>query len=149
MLTNTILFPRIRRSLFSAYISTNLSSSSHLDTARHVHIMRHTYIINRAGKTARHIYNMLSHFYVYILHRITTVNSYSVVYGLSDCSKYFTLHPQLVLKVLYTSPPIRTVHCNPKSTSLGSIQPCCSYYANILVHISTTVCSQVLIFTAE
>ena len=64
---------------------------------------------------------------------------YSAVSSPQDRSKRFTLYF-----------PDRPVHSDTISASLGSIQP----YATInvrrlLVHISTTVCSQVLIYTAE
>ena len=64
---------------------------------------------------------------------------YSAVSSPQDRSKRFTLYF-----------PDRPVHSDTTSTSLGNIQP----YATInmrrlLVHISITVYSQVLIYTAE
>ena len=56
-----------------------------------------------------------------------------------DCSKRFTLYF-----------PRRPVQSDTISTSLGSIQPYATTNARrLLVHISTTVYSQVLIYTAE
>ena len=63
-----------------------------------------------------------------------------------------------------TSPPGRPVHYDTNSTSLWSIQPCCNYCTQTIhshsktiqllckdyfTHISTTVYSQILIYTAE
>ena len=43
----------------------------------------------------------------------------------------------------------RPVHSGTNSTSLGSIQPCSNYAQRLFTHISTTVNSQVLIYTAD
>ena len=65
------------------------------------------------------------------------ISSYIAQY--QDCSKRFTLYF-----------PNRPVHSDTISASLGSIQP---YATNnvrwLLIQISTTVYSQVLIYTAE
>ena len=59
--------------------------------------------------------------------------------GLQDHSKYFTLYF-----------PDRPVQSDTISASLGSIQPYATINARrLLVHISTSVYSQVLIYTAE
>ena len=64
---------------------------------------------------------------------------YSAVSSPQDRSKRFTLYF-----------PDRPVHSDTISASLGSIQPYATINARkLLVHISTTVCSQVLIYTAE
>ena len=64
---------------------------------------------------------------------------YSAVSSPQDCSKHFTLYF-----------PGRPVQSNTVSTSLGSIQPYAAINAqSLLVHISTTVYSQVLIHTAK
>ena len=64
---------------------------------------------------------------------------YSAVFSPQDRSKHFTLHF-----------PDRPVHSDTISTSLGSIQPYATINARrLLVHISTTVYSQVLIYSAE
>ena len=64
---------------------------------------------------------------------------YSAVSNPQDCSKRFTHYF-----------PGRPVQSNTISTSLGSIQPYATINAQrLLVHISTTVYSQVLIYTAE
>ena len=53
-------------------------------------------------------------------------------------------------KALYTLPPWQTVHSDTISASLRSIQSYATINARMLfVHISTTVYSQVLIYTAE
>ena len=64
---------------------------------------------------------------------------YSAVSSPQDRSKCFTLYF-----------PDRPIHLNTISASLGSIQPYATINARrLLVHISTTVYSQVLIYTAE
>ena len=64
---------------------------------------------------------------------------YSAVSSPQDRSKLFTLYF-----------PDRPVHSDTISASLGSIQPYATINAQrLLVHISTTVHSQVLIYTAE
>ena len=64
---------------------------------------------------------------------------YSAVSSPQDRSKRFTLYF-----------PDRPVHSDTISASLGSIQPYATINARrLLVHIPTTVCSQVLIYTAE
>ena len=64
---------------------------------------------------------------------------YSTVSSPQDHSKRFTLYF-----------PDSPVHSDTISTFLGSIQAYATIYARrLLVHISTTVCSQVLIYTAE
>ena len=49
----------------------------------------------------------------------------------------------------YTSPPDRPVHFDNNLTSLWIFQSWCNYCAKTISHISTTVSSQVLIYTAE
>ena len=62
-------------------------------------------------------------------------------------SSYMAQYPVLrPFKALYTLLPDRPVHSDTISASLGSIQP---YAQRLLVHISTTLYSQVLIYTAE
>ena len=52
----------------------------------------------------------------------------TVVLCCSKLCSYIAQYPVLGLfKALYMSPPGRPVHSNTNSTSLGSIQPCCSY----------------------
>ena len=64
---------------------------------------------------------------------------YSAVSSPQDRSKRFTLYF-----------PDRPVHPDTISASLGSIQPYATINARrLLIHISTTVYSQVLIYTAE
>ena len=64
---------------------------------------------------------------------------YSAVSNPQDCSKRFTLY--------FNDSP---VHSDTISASLGSIQPYATTNARrLLVHISTTVYSQVLIYIAE
>ena len=64
---------------------------------------------------------------------------YSKVSSSQNCSKHFTLYF-----------PDRPVHSDTISASLGSIQPYAAINARrLLVHISTTVYSQILIYTAE
>ena len=64
---------------------------------------------------------------------------YSAVSSPQDRSKRFTLYF-----------PDRPVHSDTISASLGSIQPYATINARrLLVHISTTVYSQVLIYSAE
>ena len=64
---------------------------------------------------------------------------YSAVSSPQDRSKRFTLYF-----------PDRPVHSDTVSASLGSIQPYATINARrLLVHISTTVYSQVLIYSAE
>ena len=64
---------------------------------------------------------------------------YSAVSSPRDHSKHFTLDF-----------PDRPVHSDTISASLGSIQPYATINARrLLVHISTTVYSQALIYTAE
>ena len=64
---------------------------------------------------------------------------YSAVFSPRDGSKRFTLYF-----------PDRPVHSDTISASLGNIQPYVTINARrLLVHISTTVCSQVLIYIAE
>ena len=64
---------------------------------------------------------------------------YSTVSSPQDRSKHFTLYF-----------PDRPVHSDTISASLGSIQPYATINARrLLVHISTTVYSQVLIYSAE
>ena len=64
---------------------------------------------------------------------------YSTVSSPQDRSKCFTLYF-----------PGRPVHSDTISASLGSIQPYAIINARrLLVHIATTVYSQVLIYTAE
>ena len=64
---------------------------------------------------------------------------YSAVSSPQDRSKHFTLYF-----------PDRSVHSDTILASLGSIQPYATINAQrLLVHISTTVYSQVLIYSAE
>ena len=64
---------------------------------------------------------------------------YSAISSPQDPSKRFTLYF-----------PDRPVHSDTISASLGSIQPYATINARrLLVHISTTVYSQVLIYSAE
>ena len=64
---------------------------------------------------------------------------YSTVSSPQDRSKRFTLYF-----------PDRPVHSDTNSASLGSIQPYASINVQrLLIHMSTTVYSQVLIYTAE
>ena len=64
---------------------------------------------------------------------------YSAVSSPLDCSMHFTLYF-----------PDRPVHSDTISASLGSIQPYAAINARrLLIHISTTVYSQVLIYSAE
>ena len=64
---------------------------------------------------------------------------YSAVSSPQDHSERFTLYF-----------PDRPVHPDTISASLGSIQPYTTIIMQrLLIHISTTVCSQVLIYTAE
>ena len=67
------------------------------------------------------------------------LSSYVAQYPVLDCSKRFTLYF-----------PDRPVQSDTISTSLGSIQPHATSNARkLLVHISTTVYSQVLIQLSE
>ena len=64
---------------------------------------------------------------------------YSAVSSPQDRSNRFTLYF-----------PDRPVHSDTISTSLGSIQPYATINARrLIVHISTTVYSQILIYSAE
>ena len=66
-------------------------------------------------------------------------------------SSYIALYPvHMTTQVLYTSPLGRPVPANTNSTFLESIQLCCNYCTKCNhMHISTAVCNQILICTAE
>ena len=86
--------------------------------------------------------NVFSHIYIYI-HTYKKKSKgkflYSAVSSPQDRSKRFTLYF-----------PDRPVHSDTISASLGSIQPYATINARrLLVHISITVYSQVLIYSAE
>ena len=76
---------------------------------------------------------------VYYVKKSKSKFLYSAVSSPQDRSKRFTLYF-----------PDRPVHSDTISASLGSIQPYTTIYAQrLLVHISTTVYSQVFIYSAE
>ena len=67
----------------------------------------------------------------------------------SNTSSYIAQYP-VHLKRFTLYFPDRPVHSVTISTSLESIKPYATINARrLLVHISTTVCSQLLIYTAE
>ena len=78
---------------------------------------------------------VFTHYNLYVLGK---ESSYLAQYT-QDCSKHFMIYL-----------PDRPVQSDTVSTFLGSIQPYATINARrLLLHISTTVYSQVLIYTAE